>query len=131
MTRKWGFVFLTLLIFSACTSPTNIPSLPNTLVVTQTARPLFTSTPTKISQSFTRTPRPLPSTTPTFDVASIVTQTAAPPEQCPAPVNVPLPDLSIDSNDFFTTFPPRDEDVLAYLNQGGDPNKLLAEYKHT
>ncbi len=126
MTKTWGFLFLLLLILAACTAPTNQSSLPGT----STALP---STPSQTIQSFTRTPRPSrtpappPSLTPTFDIASVVTRTPAPSETCPAPANVPLPDLSIDPNDAFMSFSLREDKVLDYLNHGGDPNRLIVE----
>lgn len=137
MTTKWGYLFLIILFFSACTSPAETVSFPETPTNTSTTPSALTSTTTATRQFSTRTPSPsttptmVPSATPTLDVASITTRTPAPAEECPAPANVSLPDLSIDPNDFFPIFKPRDEDILDYLNEGGDPIKLMTEYKQT
>ena len=137
MPRNWGYLLLTLLIFSACTAPTESFSVPETSTMISTALPALTSTTTATRQFSTRTPRPsqtptvVPSVTPTFDIAAIVTRTPAPPENCPTPANVPLPDLASDSRDLFMSFLLREEDVLDYLNQGGSPSRLIVELGQT
>jgi hypothetical protein len=137
MPTKWGYLFLIVLFFSACTPPAETVSFPETPTITSTAAPVLTSTATATRQFSTRTPQPsktptlVPSATATLDVASIDTRTPAPAQECPTPANVSLPDLSIDPNDFFPTFKPREEEILDYLNEGGDSSKLMSEYKQT
>jgi len=137
MTKTWGFLFLLLLILAACTAPTDQSSLPGTSTAAQPASTTLPSTPSQTIQSFTRTPLPSrtpappPSLTPTFDIASVVTRTPALPEKCPAPANVPLPDLSIEKDDFSLLFSPREAKVLDYLNQGGNPSSLITALRQS
>jgi hypothetical protein len=137
MPKKWGFVFLFLFLLSACTPPAeNLPLL-ETLTVTPTVPPTLTSAATATRQFSTRTPSPsvtptmAPSVTPTLDVASIVTRTPAPAEKCPASANVRLPDLSMDMDNSSFAFSPREETVLDYLNQGGNPSNSIATLRQT
>jgi hypothetical protein len=137
MTKKRGYLFLTVLILSACTSPTISPAFQVTSTITPTVPDALTSTPTGITPVSTRTSRPSAtpalssSVTPTIDIASVITRTPAPPQDCPVPATVSLPDLSMDINDPSFLFSPREEKVLDYLNQGGNPSHLIAALRQT
>jgi tetratricopeptide (TPR) repeat protein len=137
MPKKWGYIILALWIFSACTSPAENQMISETATATSTVTALPTSTTTATVQPFTRTPQPSktptvpPSATPTFDIASIVTRTPSPPEICPQPASVHLPDLSVDPTNYSFSFSPREEKILDYLSQGGNPSNLISLLRQT
>lgn len=137
MNKVFLLFFLILFVLSAC-----IPQADRAIAPTLTSpQPAVSSTSTRIPSEVTQrpsnTPRPsktpvnTPSITSTLDVASIVTGTPSAPEECPAPANVVLPDLSKDSNNFNFRFSPREEKVLEYLNAGGNPSDLISRIRQT
>jgi len=129
--------------YSATATPTPFPSDAPTkkYPVLPTLTPIKIPSPT-ISPTGTITPIPtIPTFTPTFDIRTIVTVTPAPAAVCPK-INPELViDLGIDKIraclDLAKTAHtnPGDcanrniqNDILEYLNQGGDIKKILAQF---
>lgn len=134
---KFRASFLLLILLSACAHSAGTVAPATSTVSQLITSPTFTQLPTEQDQqtrtpqptrtpNLTNTPRPILSATPTFDVASAITRTPSPPEQCPRITNVAVPDISKDPDEFVNTFSSRQELVLEYLNAGGQPSNLLS-----
>lgn len=130
MNKGLLFSCLILFILSACIPKADRAIAPTLTSLQPTVSPTYPRIPSEVTQRPSNTPRPsktpvnTPSITSTLDVASLVTGTPSVPEECPAPANVPLPDLSRNIN-YFLPFSPREEEVLNYLDAGGNPSDLI------
>lgn len=115
-------------VTSTAGQPTVSPMVTHALL--EQIAPTSTPKPTRTLNP-TNTPRPVSTAIPTFNAASVITRTPAPSEQCPKLSDAPLPDIAQDPKDYSFTFSPREQEVLDYLNAGGNPSNLIALLRKT
>ncbi len=107
---------------SATLLPSLTPVTPSaTLRATNTLRP--TATQTQLPTA-TR----LPSITPTFDAASVVTRTSAPPAVCPVEKPELVPDLDYDVSSMVEVQKLYSQ-ILDFLNIGGTRQAIITAYR--
>jgi hypothetical protein len=134
---SWQILITITFLLTACGQSTPIPIIDNT-TTTQSPTPTATATQTalpSVTPTASITPLPtIPTFTPTFDASTIVTVTPATKAECPKedPNLVPTFYVPIQPGCFDTdmcVFSRTDQEILDYLNKGGNISSAIAKLK--
>jgi len=130
----WVFIIILILV-SGCAPATQSTPIPLIDNATSTPSPIPTATRTALptaTLTASITPLPtIPTFTPTFDVSTIVTVTPAPQAECPKEGEAPQVNFASETPGYKYVSHTNINDILDYLNSGGQLAKLSVELNHT